>query len=491
MLRCSHRFLLVGCLCALALAASLPDVARAQADVARFEEVYAGVTFDFPLGIRFPDDGTNRVYVAEWRGRVKVMDNDPDVAEASIFLDLSERIATEPAGEFFAIEFHPDYAEKGYFFVRYKLQNPHRTILSRFSRSEEDPFVADMDSEVILLEIETPDNTNNHHGGDIAFGPDGYLYVPLGDGGVLFDTVGNAQDRTKLLGKVLRLDVDNPANGLNYGIPPDNPFVGNNQGWREEIFALGLRNPWRLTIDRLTGDVWVGNVGESTWEEVEHIEAGKNYGWPIMEGPVCAPFGPPECDETGLTLPVWAYPREEGVSITGGYVYRGDAIPALRGKYVFADFASFRVWFVDPSGPSHAVVLLPDQYNVTTFGEDLEGELYFNYFFSGRIFKVTPELVTPGTEDVADEDGSFKLSVFPNPATGLARAYFESSEAGEIRLSVYDVLGREVLTLVDEPVGPGTQRTVPIDTEHLASGVYLVKLEGRGEVQVKQLVVAR
>src|SRR5690606_26163867 len=135
---------------------------------------------------------------------------------------------------------------------------------------------------------------------DIAFGPDGYLYVPLGDGGVTFDAVGNAQDRTKLLGKVLRLDVDNPSGGLNYGIPPDNPYVGNTEGWREEVWAYGFRNPWRLTVDRETGEVWVGDVGEAHWEEVDRVEAGGNYGWPIMEGPVCAPFGPPECDQGGL-----------------------------------------------------------------------------------------------------------------------------------------------------------------------------------------------
>jgi glucose/arabinose dehydrogenase len=490
MISASHRSMLACVLCALVLALAPSTASQAQSDIARFEEVYEDIVFDLPLGIRFPDDGTDKVYIVERGGRVKVLDNDSDVAEASVFLDITERIATQPAGSLLAIEFHPDYAENGHFFVRYWLENPERIVLSRFTRSAEDPFVADLDSEVVLLEIETPGNDNNHHGGDIAFGLDGYLYVPLGDGGVLYDAVGNAQDRTVLLGKVVRLDVDNPAGGLNYGIPPDNPFVGNDQGWREEIFAYGLRNPWRLTIDRLTGDAWVGNVGESTWEEVELVEAGKNYGWPIMEGPVCAPFGPPECDQTGLTLPVWAYPHEEGVSITGGYVYRGEAIPALRGQYVFADFASFKVWYIDRSNPTGADLLLPDQFNVTTFGEDLDGELYFNYFFSGRIFKITPGPGATSAEGDPRDGGLLTLSVYPNPATGSAQAYFES-EAGEVRLSVYDVLGREVLTLLDERVGPGTQQAVPIDTGRLAAGIYLVKLEGRGEVEVKRLVVAR
>lgn len=464
--------------------------AQAQSDIAEFEQVYQNIEFDFPLGIRFPDDGTNRVYVAEYRGVIKVLDNVADVQEASVFLDISERLSTSPPGDFFAIEFHPDYAENGYFYVRYKLQNPHRTVLSRFSRSQDNPLEADIESEVVLLEIETPGNTQDHHGGDIAFGPDGYLYVPLGDGGTLYDEAGNAQDLSVLLGKVLRLDVDNPSGGLEYGIPPDNPFVGNDQGWREEIFAYGLRNPWRLTVDRATGDVWVGNVGESTWEEVEYIEAGKNYGWPIMEGPICAPFGPPDCDQEGLTPPVWAYSHDAGVSITGGYVYRGEAIPALRGKYVFADFASYRVWFIERDNPTSAELLLPEQFNVTTFGEDLDGELYFTRFFGGKIYKITPG---PGATDTTDSGPSangVSLSVYPNPARGAATVRF-TSESSQVRLEAYDLLGRRVATLFDEQVGPGANRALPFDTQRLAPGMYILKLEARGEVVTKRVVVVR
>lgn len=311
--------LFTGLLATVLLAPALAFSVQAQSnDIAEFERVYENVEFDFPLGIRFPDDGTNRVYIVERAGVVKVLENVPDVEEAGIFLDISERFDTSPLGDLLGIEFHPNYAENGYFFAKYKLQNPEREVLSRFSRSEGDPFVADPESEVILLELETPGNTQNHYAGDLAFGTDGYLYVPTGDGGTYLDAAGNSQDRSVLLGKVLRLDVDNPEGGLNYGIPPDNPYVGNEQGWREEVFARGLRNPWRLTIDRETGDVWVGNVGESTWEEVEHVTAGSNHGWPIMEGPECAPFGPPECDQTGLTPPVFAYTHEVGISITGG-----------------------------------------------------------------------------------------------------------------------------------------------------------------------------
>jgi len=461
-----------------------------QGQIAEFEQVYENIEFDFPLGIRFPDDGTNKAYIVERAGIVKVLDNEPDVEEVGIFMDISERFATSPPGDLMAIEFHPNYAENGHFFAKYKLQNPEREVLSRFTRSESDPFVADPESEVILLELETPGNTQNHYAGDLAFGTDGYLYIPTGDGGTYLDAAGNSQNLSVLLGKVLRLDVDNPAGGLNYGIPPDNPFVGNDQGWREEIFARGLRNPWRLTIDRETGDVWVGNVGESTWEEVEYVTAGSNHGWPIMEGPVCAPFGPPECDQEGLRLPVWAYTHETGISITGGYVYRGAAIPALYGKYVFSDFGTFVIWHIERDNPLSAELLLSDAFNVTTFGEDPDGELYFNRFFQGTIYKITlgpGATVTTGSEP---SQNGVALFAFPNPSRGTANVRF-TSEAGDVRLEAYDILGRRVATLFDEQVGPGAERTVPFDTRSLAPGVYLLRLDARGEVLTKRLVVTR
>lgn len=461
---------------------------QAQSDIAEFEQVYQNIEFDFPIGIRFPDDATNRVYIAERAGIVKVLENDPDVEEASIFLDITERFDTSPPGDLLAIEFHPDYAENGYFFVKYTLQNPAREVLARFSRSEDDPFAADQDSEAILLELETPGNTQNHYAGDIAFGLDGYLYMPTGDGGQLHDPNGNAQNRSVLLGKVLRLDVDNPSGGMNYGIPPDNPYADNEQGWREEIFARGLRNPWRLTIDRETGDVWVGNVGENTWEEVEHVAAGGNYGWPIMEGPECAPFGPPDCDQTGLTPPVWAYSHEVGLSITGGYVYRGTKIPALQGKYVFADFATYKVWYINRDNPSSAELLLPEQYNVTTFGEDLEGELYFNRFIGGKIYKITPG---PGATDAegAALPETVALRVYPNPIRDAATVEFSGADA-RVRLTLFDLLGREVAVLYDG-YGSATTQRVGFSTRGLAPGVYVLRMEAGAGVQTQKVSIVR
>ena len=476
--------------CTLLFAALWCTALPVQAQIAEFEQVYENIEFNLPLGIRFPDDGTNKVYIVERAGIVKVLDNEPDVETSSVFLDISERFDTAPAGDLFAIEFHPEYADNGYFFAKYKLQNPEREVLSRFSRSVSDPFVADPESEVILLSLETPGNTQNHYAGDLSFGIDGYLYVPTGDGGTYLDAAGNSQDLSVLLGKVLRLDVDNPSGELNYGIPPNNPYVGNDQGWREEVFARGLRNPWRLTTDRLTGDVWVGNVGESTWEEVEYVTAGSNLGWPIMEGPVCAPFGPPECDQSGLDLPVWSYTHETGVSITGGYVYRGSDIPALYGQYVFSDFGTFVIWRIERDNPLSAELLLSDAFNVTTFGEDPSGELYFNRFFQGTIYKITPGPGATDTTSSGPSENGVALFAFPNPARGTTNLRF-SSEAGTVRLEVYDILGRRVATLFDEPVGPGAERTISFDTRSLAPGVYLARLEARGEVVTKRIAVVQ
>src|SRR5690606_22166688 len=272
------------------------------------------------------------------------------------------------------LAFHPDYAENGYLYVTYVTEDgdgPYRWRLSRFTRDGEPASggapTADPDSEVILLDLPRADW--RHNGGDLHFGPDGYLYVTLGDGRCCSDPDEQAQDRTTLLGKLLRLDVDAPAPGLNYGIPPDNPYVGNTQGWREEIWAYGFRNPWRFSIDHMTEQVWVGDVGEVTWEEVNLVEAGGNYGWDDMEGPEC--HEEPDCDPADYTLPVWAYDHSVGLAIIGGYVYRGDDIPELYGRYVFSEWAERKLWALsyDPSsGDPPEVTLLEEDLGVMPAG---------------------------------------------------------------------------------------------------------------------------
>ena len=328
-----------------------------------------------------------------------------------------------------------------------------------------------------------------HYAGGLGFGTDGYLYVPLGDAGEGQGQGGDVQDLSLLLGKVLRLDVDNPVGDTGYGIPPDNPFVGNTQGWHEEIYALGFRNPWQMSVDKVTGDVLVADVGRNEWEEVNRVESGQNYGWPIMEGYECAPFGTPECDQDGLTPPVWTYPRGNGAAIIGGYVYRGDAIPVLRGRYLYGDFVSPNVWAVDLNAPTEADLLFDVEFNFPSFGEDRDGELYLTQYSGiGKIYKIVPESGATGTSEGAPGVSPFNLAVYPVPTSGAVDFYFES-EAGRLRLTVHDLLGREVAAVFEQEVGPGTRRTVSFDASRLAAGVYIIRMEGAGAVETKKLVV--
>ena len=210
--------------------------------------------------------------------------------------------------------------------------NPRRTVIARFSVTANDANVADSNSQQVILEINQP--FSNHKGGQLAFGPDGYLYIGVGDGGSEGDPDSNGQNLSTLLGKILRIDVNTQSNGRNYGIPADNPFAGNTAGYREEIYAYGFRNPWRFSFDSATGALWVGDVGQDRVEEIDLVEKGKNYGWNTMEGTLC--YNPPSgCNQTGLTLHIWNYTHDLGNAVIGGYVYPGKALPSLVGAYVY------------------------------------------------------------------------------------------------------------------------------------------------------------
>jgi len=360
------------------------------------------LTFERPLGIENAGDGTNRLFVVEQRGVIQVINNNLLVisadatrevnleATSQIFLDIQDRVLFDE-GELgmLGLAFHPDYKDNGLFYINYIADNPLRSVISQFSVSGEDPNEADPNSEVILLEIEQPHVF--HNGGQIVFGPDdGYLYISMGDGGPAFGGDGRSQDLSNLFGSILRIDVDNPEGENNYGIPSDNPFFGNTSGFREEIHAYGLRNPWRISFDPVTGDLWAGDVGEGTIEEIDIIQKGKNYGWPIMEGTNC--FDPPSgCNMSGLELPIWEYGRNNGRTIIGGFVYRGSELPELEGKYIYADFVSGRIWALDSdrSSVTNNTELLritdDDSFIITSFGIDEQNELYITGF-DGNIY---------------------------------------------------------------------------------------------------------
>lgn len=325
--------------------------------------------------------------VLSQKGEIRIIANDSS-ARAPVFLDLSTRVSTRNNEEgLLGLAFHPNYRNTGYFYVFYSSnKGPRHNVLSRFKVTA-NPGHADPASEVELLAV--PKNFGNHNGGMLAFGPDGYLYLSLGDGGGGGDPDGNGQKLSTVYGKILRLDVTDPE-ALPYRIPPDNPFVGPgaSPGARPEIWAYGLRNTWRFSFDRETGELWAGDVGQNRLEEIDIIRKGGNYGWSIMEGTSCFRLST-NCAGRGLVLPVMEYGRDEGCSVTGGYVYRGQTVPWLRGAYVYADFCSGLVWALrhrDGSVVAHRQIA-DSGLMISSFGEDSSGELYLTTF-DGRVYRI-------------------------------------------------------------------------------------------------------
>lgn len=350
-------------------------------------EAFPNLTFTRPVDIQHPGDGTNRLFVVEQSGIISFFQNDSTADQKTTFLDIQDRVddASNEEG-LLGLAFHPDFENNGYFYVNYTTHDS-KTHISRFEVTQNDSHQADPESEQVVLEFEQP--YGNHNGGQVTFGPDGYLYIAVGDGGSGGDPEGHGQNRSTLLGNILRIDVDNPSDGNNYGIPSDNPFVDNEEGYREEIYAYGLRNPWRFSFDTETGELWTGDVGQNQYEEIDIIENGGNYGWNIMEGNHC--FEPSEgCDQSGLEMPVWEYAQTRGDrSVTGGFVYRGPSLDKLTGKYIYADYVSGRIWALDYSdmeNPDNTELIQVD-FGVSSFGVDQENELYI-CGFDGKIHRL-------------------------------------------------------------------------------------------------------
>ncbi|MEX2591914.1 MAG: PQQ-dependent sugar dehydrogenase [Anditalea sp.] len=355
------------------------------------EEAYPQLSFTRPVDFQHAGDNSDRVFVVEQRGIISVFQNDAEVEETTIFLDIEAQVEDDGNEEgLLGLAFHPDYENNGYFYVNYTASNPDRTVISRFRVSSSDQNKAEQSSETILLEFDQP--FGNHNGGQVSFGPDGYLYIAVGDGGSGGDPEENGQNLETLLGTILRIDVDNTAGEKSYAIPTDNPFANNSEGYREEIYAYGLRNPWRFSFDPKNNRLWTADVGQNAYEEIDIIEKGGNYGWNVMEGFHC--FEPSsDCDKDGLKLPIWEYGRSEGdVSVTGGFVYRGPAMSSLEGLYVYADYASGRVWTLDPSDLDNPVntELLQASFQISSFGTDQDNELYI-CGFDGKIYRFAYE----------------------------------------------------------------------------------------------------
>lgn len=350
------------------------------------EPVVSGLQEPLDIAVRpgHPDD----LYVAEQGGRIRLV-RDGILVERPM-LDIAGLVTAGGEQGFLGIAFHPD-ADDGRVFAYYTELDGDQ-VLASFLPTADDPDVFDPDSQTVLLEM--ADQFGNHNGGSLAFGPDGFLYIGTGDGGGGGDPLGSGQRLDTLLGKVLRIDVDGDGpGGRPYGIPSDNPFV-DEAGAAPEIWLTGLRNPWRLRFDRETGDLWIGDVGQGSREEVNVARAGVgglNFGWNVMEGFDCFdPSGEVACGAPELTQPVADYGHDEGCSVVGGTVYRGSTSPDLAGRYVFADYCSGRMWLLDPTGdgPTDEVVALDSERSISAIGEDAAGELYATDLGQGELLRI-------------------------------------------------------------------------------------------------------
>ncbi len=426
----------------------------------RTERVFPRLSFESPLLLIESPDDSERLFVVEQRGRVRtfVKDVDPAPGDVSTFLDVTSLAQSHYEGGgggeegLLGLAFDPGFQSNGEFYVYYTVrEGDRRSRISRFTENPPGSNSVSLASEEVILEIPQPDP--NHNGGMIAFGPDGYLYIGMGDGGGVGDNTGagnNAQNTTNLLGSMLRIDVRSaPDVGLEYKIPPDNPFIDGGPAGaatRKEIYAYGLRNPWRWSFDMQQGTQFLADVGQELWEEVNVIKSGHNYGWRIMEGNHC--YNPSNgCDQTGLTLPIAEYNHSEGISITGGFVYYGSAVPALYGRFIYGDYSSARIWAVGYDTTTEVATeatLIGDLsgFPLGAFGQDQSGEVYLLNLSTGAIYGLVP-----GDSETPDE--AVETDPSPPVAGSLVTIIYDSNDrllAGEPNINIH--MGRNGWTNV-------------------------------------------
>lgn len=441
----------------------VPSPLRAQS----FDLTTFATGFNAPLNIQHAQD--ERLFVVEQGGRIKIINPDGTV-ETTPFLNLSGSISSGGERGLLGLAFHPNYPDNGYFFVNYTNPNGN-TQISRFSVDPLNPNLADPSSELGLLTIVQP--YANHNGGCIAFGPDGYLYIGMGDGGSGGDPQNYAQNNSSLLGKLLRIDVDNPSGNLNYSIPEDNPFFGSTTE-AQEIWAYGLRNPWKFSFDRETGDLWIADVGQNAYEEINKVaytEPGINYGWRCYEGDQS--YNTSNCpDPSGMEFPIAVYPHSVGSSITGGYVYRGPENSTLTGHYLFADFVSGYLGVLDPADGSVVFEQNLSQ-NWASYGESIDGSLYITAF-NGVVYKIEPEVI------LGQNDQQIQLNISPNPADD----YFTINTLNLKEFVVYDAKGQRLTIQKDHG------NNLNIKTSNWPSGLYIVQSTHLdGSIRIQKLMV--
>jgi glucose/arabinose dehydrogenase len=431
--------------------------------------------FDRPVNIKHAGD--DRLFVMEQDGIIKIL-NSNGTTESTNFLDIDSRVGSIGNEQgLLGLAFHPNYATNGYFFVYYT-NNSGDTVVSRFSRIGISPEIADPNSELVILTFSQP--FSNHNGGELQFGPDGYLYISSGDGGSGGDPQNNSQNLTNLLGKLLRIDVNNSTVSNPYAIPADNPFVGNASA-RDEIWAYGLRNAWKFSFDSTNNDLWIADVGQNAREEinqVSHTAAGLNYGWRCYEGN--NGFNLSGCPNSNtLTFPVSEYAHTGGrCSITGGYVYRGSVYPNLIGKYFFADVCTQEVGYLTFDNGIWNSTFETFSGGFVAFGEANNGELYISTL-GGNIFRLTDALLS------IEESSLNSVSIFPNPAKNILNLDFSNlAHDSSIEINIYDLQGKIVMSKfrTENPINT-------IDISALQNGFYILKIQTENATQLTKKFV--
>ena len=442
------------------------------------QDIYTILFADgFSNPVEMQNVGDDRLFIVEKRGVIEILQLD-GTTNPTPFLDIQNIVLT-PGGNYderglLGLAFHPDYINNGYFYVNY-IDNFGNTQISRFSVSTSDPNIADPDSEFQILEVEQP--YANHNGGCLRFGPEGYLYIGLGDGGSAGDPENRSQNLQTLLGKMLRIDIDNTEGSTNYAVPSNNPFVGDPNAL-DEIWSYGLRNPWRFSFDSETDELWIGDVGQGSIEEIDRAAAGisgQNYGWRCYEG--TQEYNTSGCpNQSELTFPVAEYSHSGGnCSVTGGYVYRGEIYENFLGIYFYADFCSGEIGTIDQS--NNQINHGPYNGSWVSFGEDKNKELYIIDNF-GSIYKIEGNILSTTDFNIST------VSIYPNPASNTLNV--KSSNNSFIKnISIYDLKGSIALT---KNITSLTETNISINS--LQSGIYMVKVtSAKGISIIKKLIV--
>jgi hypothetical protein len=471
----------------------------AQNPSVQLVDAFPSLSFTKPVHLTNSNDATNRIFVVQQNGFIKVFPNDSNVSAMNLktFLDISNKISSSAGEEgLLGLAFHPFYSSNGYFYVNYTAANPLRTVISRFKVISNNPDKADSLSEYKILEINQP--YSNHNGGTLMFGLDGYLYIGMGDGGSGGDPQNNAQNLQSLLGKMLRININDTTALNRYVIPTSNPFYNNPAQGMEELFTWGMRNPWKYSQDPVTGLIYAGDVGQNIWEEIDIIQNGKNYGWRIMEGFAC--YNPATgCDTSGITLPIKVYNHSAGdCSIIGGYVYRGNRRPDLYGAYIYADYCTGKVWMLRYNNGlvTSDSLLIDSPYSISSFGVDQFNELYILGIGNGKIYRFNKNLITSEGNNQNLVPQNFNLlQNYPNPFNPSTTIGYNLPHISNVRLIISDITGKIIREIINTTQIAGEYKIIwdgkDKNNNNLSSGVYFYSLIAGNFKSTKQMLLVK